>query len=288
MPTRAIAGIASLFVLLFAFGRAEAQDFLDQPLAAHGARVVPGGRPLGYPFRGPLAQGQVYDFTAYLSAGACYSVIAVGGPQAQDIDLTLWDPNQRRAGTDRERSNQPVLQHCARVAGPYRVEVKMTRGEGPFAATVVQHPAAAAAANGPFAPTAPAPTPIQPVAAGPLPQAFGPDYLPRRLQELAQHFAPGQVPSSQVYQGTLGQRSVQDVSVPLEYGRCYMFIATATPATRDIDLFVFDPSGSPVGQDDANDNYPHVRVCPRLPGPYRAQILSSGDAGPYAMQVFVQ
>ncbi len=293
MTTPRLAAIL-LSMLLGTLGRnAHAQDptaMLVGQLQQLGQTFAPGSAPIGAPLTGALPRGAVQDFFVNLQPGVCYTAVAAGSISATDVDLYMWDPTGRRVATDRERDNMPHLTYCATLPGPHRLQVKMFRGEGIFAAGIFQ---LAVTGGGPVVMQVPAPpavvvqapAPFAPVQVAPAP---GADYLTARLGELAATFAPGQTPASQVFSGALPRGGRQDFLVALGYGHCYTAIAVATAYGRDLDLRLWDPNGRRVAADTRNDNFPHVQHCATLPGPHRVQVEMNEGQGPFVMQVFGQ
>lgn len=255
-------------------------DPLGQRLYELSQTFAPGSVLFGQWHRGALSRGDEQDFFWNLQPGHCYTVIAVGSPSATDLDIYLFDPNRRRVTSDRERNNFPHLTHCSSLPGPYRVHVKMYRGEGPYAVGVFDQTAGAAPAQAPI----PRPLPVAPAPA-PAPAA---DPLAQRLAELAPTFAPGQAAVSPVLRGALDTHGRQDFPVNLQAGHCYTVIAVGAPSASDLDLYLFDPNNSRKTSDRERNNMPHITHCAGLPGPYRVRVQMYRGSGPFVMQVFGQ
>lgn len=255
-------------------------DPLGQRLWELSQTFAPGSVLFGQWHKGALSRGDERDFFWNLQPGHCYTVIAVGSPSATDLDLYLFDPNRRRVTSDRERNNFPHLTHCASLPGAYRVEVKMYRGDGPFAVGVFDQTGGGAPAPAPIPrPVAPAPAPA-PAPAG--------DPLVQRLAELAPTFAPGQAAVSPVLRGALETHGRQDFPINLQAGHCYTVIGVGAPSATDLDLYLFDPNNDRKTSDRERNNMPHITHCAGLPGPYRVRVQMYRGSGPFVIQIFGQ
>lgn len=88
--------------------------------------------------RGELPEGQRRDFTSVLRAGLCYKVLAQGGPGVQDLDVVVYSPENVLLQRDATESDRPVIGTrraiCPAETGLYRVEIRMARGGGTYAA----------------------------------------------------------------------------------------------------------------------------------------------------------
>jgi hypothetical protein len=258
-------------------GTAPPSDPLSRRVMEIAGHYATGARLVGSVKRGAASRGSSVNYAYNLVPGHCYTVIVAGSPSATDIDLFLFDPNRRRVASDREANNLPHLSHCASMPAAYRLEVKMHRGDGPFALGVFDAQGGAA------------PAPVAPVAMPPRPAApAGPDPLLARLTEVSSAVAPGAAPVSQVFRGAGETHARVDYSVNLEPGRCYTFIAVGSPSVTDLDLYVFDPNRRRVTSDRERNNFPHVTHCAGMPAPYTVRVQMYRGSGPYVMQVFGQ
>jgi hypothetical protein len=251
-------------------------DPLSRRVLELARNFAPGSRLVGQIRRGAASRGDSVNFSYTLASGHCYTIIVAGAPSATDIDLYLFDPNRRRVASDRERNNFPHISHCAGLPAPYRVEVKMYRGDGPFAVGVFD------AQGGGAAPAPrPAPAPVQQ-------QPVGPDPLLVRLAEVAGSVAPGSSPASQVFRGAGETHARVDYNITLQPGRCYTFVAVGAPGVTDLDLYVFDPNRSRVASDRERNNFPHVSHCASMPAPYTVRVQMYRGSGPFVLQAFAQ
>lgn len=249
-------------------------DPLTARLLQLAGNFAPGSALVGQVRRGAASRGDSVNYAYTLVPGHCYTIVAAGSPSATDIDLYLFDPNRRRVTSDRDRNNFPHISHCAALPAAYRIEVKMYRGDGPFALGVFDAQGVA---------RAPAPAPVQ---APPRPAA--PDPLVSRLAEVASQVAPGSAAVSQVFRGAGDTHDRVDFPVNLQSGRCYTFVAVGAPSVTDLDLYVFDPNRSRVASDRERNNFPHVSHCAGLPAPYTIRVQMYRGSGPFVMQVFSQ
>lgn len=112
----------------------------------------------------------------------------------------------------------------------------------------------------------------------------------------ARQFAAGFAPASQMARATIRQ-GMEGVMVPgtVQAGYCYRIIAVGGAGVRDLDLFLYDPTGRQVDADRAPDNYPVIGlnrplcIPPGVP-PQSAQlrIRSFTGSGAIGVQMFAQ
>lgn len=88
--------------------------------------------------RGELDERGRRDFTSVLRAGLCYKVLAQGGEGVEDLDILVYDPDSVLLQRDATRHDHPVIgverAICPMEPGLYRIEIRMTRGHGAYAA----------------------------------------------------------------------------------------------------------------------------------------------------------
>ncbi len=156
--------------------------------------------------------------------------------------------------------------------------------------------------------TAPPPPPAQPVAQ-PTAYAAQPvmvtsawvpggvyDEVANHMALRARQFAAGFGVASDLIRANIRQ-GLEGVMVPgtVQAGYCYRIIAVGGTGVRDLDLFLYDPTGRQVDADRAPDNYPVIGlnrplcIPPGVP-PQSAQlrVRSFTGAGPIGVQMFAQ
>lgn len=106
---------------------------LERRLAqAHSARGR--GRPAATPMaRGHLGAGQEQGFTLRLEAGACYTLLAVGGADEEDVDLVVFDADGEAVAEDFGRGAVAVAELCPEADAAFRAVVRMYGAPGGFA-----------------------------------------------------------------------------------------------------------------------------------------------------------
>lgn len=111
---------------------------LERKLYDKAAKFATDLRPLGPPFGGELEEGQRRDQLVVMRYSRCYRVIAVGGPEVEDLDLVLYDDDNVQVQRDFGEDPYPVLglrsEICPRGHGAYRVQVGMFKGRGEYLA----------------------------------------------------------------------------------------------------------------------------------------------------------
>ena len=124
--------------------RRDVADFVDQQLALRGSQLPSAMIPAAAAARGTLATGAVASHDFDVAAGHCYRVVAVGGVEVNDLDLTLFGPDGSELDSDRHGETYPVLGSvrpiCPPTSGHYRVEVRMASGQGEYGLQVFATP----------------------------------------------------------------------------------------------------------------------------------------------------
>lgn len=126
---------------------------VDYAMAAQAAPVMhylasshlpSGARPLGAPFAGQFAAGQILEQKVQLTAGKCYTVVAMGLPPISEVNLELREKGQEEPLiTDPGQGPQAVLgsrDSCFKPekSGPVTLRLHVIAGQGVAAAQVFQ------------------------------------------------------------------------------------------------------------------------------------------------------
>jgi hypothetical protein len=145
----------------------------------------------------------------------------------------------------------------------------------------------------PVAMPMPMPVPVAPAMPGPAPTALTPtatadpaDYVGTRMQQIYAQYGGGRAPVSPIQRGNLATGATQDFSVTLQAGHCYTVVGVGVPTVTDLDMFIFDPAGTQIAQDQATDNFPVVQACPTVAGAFRVQVKMYAGSGEFGVQVF--
>lgn len=96
------------------------------------AAAAPGAGRVGNFFTGNTAQGDRSDWAVALDVGRCYWFIGAGEPAIRELSIYLWDPANSRVTENRAHNNQSVIGHCPRVAGMFKVQAKVEKGQGAY------------------------------------------------------------------------------------------------------------------------------------------------------------
>ncbi len=101
-------------------------------------------QPIEGMLRGTLQQGEARSHAFEIAAGHCYRIIAVGGVDVNDLDLSLFGPDGAEIDADTQTDNYPVIGRsrpvCPPAAGRYRLEVRMYDGHGDYGVQVFGTP----------------------------------------------------------------------------------------------------------------------------------------------------
>lgn len=226
---------------------------------------APGYIGIGAPLVGALMQNASQTVNVSLAQGVCYKFIGVGGAGVSDLDLHIMVGGARVA-QDTATDDYPIASYCSPTSTIAQVQVFMYRGAGQFAYQSFQ------SAN-----------------VGPqviVPQVQVNDYIANRMRQIQQQYAQGRNPVSPLMRGTLQTSGAQDFSVNLQSGHCYTVIGVGDPSVTDLDMFLFDGTGTQVAQDQATDNFPIVQNCPSVPGNFRVQVKMYSGYGNFGLQIF--
>jgi hypothetical protein len=79
--------------------------------------------------------------------------------------------------------------------------------------------------------------------------------------------------SGDVYQGKLDNHGTEYLSITLQPGTSYAFLGVCDQDCSDIDLRLFDPDGDEVDADVGTDDWPIVKVTPRVAGKYQVKVI---------------
>ncbi|MSP59314.1 MAG: hypothetical protein EXR72_03055 [Myxococcales bacterium] len=286
-------------VLLLAVAPAGAQNatpMLAQQVSSIAASLAPGQAPVSQIFGSFGAHRAPVSFMVPLAAGTCYTFIGAGGMGVRDVDMFLFDPGNRRVGLDRRSDNYCQITFCTPFAGPYRVELKVKRGEGEVAVQAFapggQAPPPQYAPPPPPAlppPTVivppPAPRAVQPMA--PPPIAAPMDMLGGQLAQMAAAVAPGQRQYGPVLAGFSSEGRGQDLFVTLEGGRCYTFVSVGSPMIRQLNSYLFMPGrGKRLASERSRSNMTKITHCAAFPGPYHLEIKAEEGGGEFRTGVY--
>ncbi|MBX3234392.1 MAG: hypothetical protein KIT84_38200 [Labilithrix sp.] len=134
-------------------------------VAVHNTLAAMGLAQVGPIQRGALAEGREARFTIDLPRD-CATLVAIGGADVRDLDLTVLDAEDKQLGKDTTADAEAAVKVCPSLGGRFTAVVKMTRGSGDFivaswtGAPGLAAPAGAAAATAFGAGTCEAPLPL--------------------------------------------------------------------------------------------------------------------------------
>lgn len=117
------------------------EDPTELLLRSKATTLAAGMQPEGAPFKQQLTEGGKGSFITTLTAGRCYTIVAVGGPGVTDVDLGLMLPPfyTTDAGRDKRTDSVAVIANvcpASMIPIPYRVDVGPKKGNGIVAAQV--------------------------------------------------------------------------------------------------------------------------------------------------------
>lgn len=120
---------------------AQAAPLIQYMAASH---LPAGSRPLGAPFAGQFAEGQILDRKVQLTSGKCYTVMAAALPSVVEVNLELYEEGGATpVAKDATQGLQAILgsrDQCFSPSktGTYQLVLFVERGQGVAAAQVFQ------------------------------------------------------------------------------------------------------------------------------------------------------
>lgn len=120
---------------------AQAAPLIQYMAASH---LPAGSRPMGSPFAGQFAEGQIVERKVQLTQGKCYTVMAAGLPPVVEVNLELYEEGAKvTVARDTTPGLQAVLgsrDQCflPQKTGSYQLVLYVERGQGVAAAQVFQ------------------------------------------------------------------------------------------------------------------------------------------------------
>ena len=104
------------------------------------------------------------------------------------------------------------------------------------------------------------------------------------IEMIARGFTPHGPPGAD----TLGPRASDNFNITLNGGDCYRIAGFGGQGVRDLDAYLYDPSGRQMVRDYATDSRPIVSACATQTGQYRVRFHMYAGAGAYTYQVYHQ
>lgn len=114
-------------------------------------QFAPGAKPLGAPFAGNFQQGQIVESQVQMTPGKCYTVIGVGAPTVQNLDIELVPlmpvPGLASPVMAADQTQGPTAvvgqaPNCFKwalpVGGPMKVVLRVSAGQGMAGAQVYE------------------------------------------------------------------------------------------------------------------------------------------------------
>lgn len=132
---KALAALAALALIAGTSASAQVPDQFARELAqklAHAETLLGQlhyARAAG-PFPGSLTQGHAQRFTVTLRAGQDYRIVGVCDERCRDLDLRLYDPNERLIGQDTMDDAVPVIHVQPGITGQHTIEVALEHCRG--------------------------------------------------------------------------------------------------------------------------------------------------------------
>ena len=104
-------------------------------VAVHNAMTAMGMAQTGSISEGSLSEGQEARIAMELTGGACYTFVALGDSQVQNINVRVVDADGDLVAEDVTHDRQAAIQACPDTSGTYQVAVSMAAGQGGYIVT---------------------------------------------------------------------------------------------------------------------------------------------------------
>ncbi len=242
-------------LLIPAAGFAATHDFMRGRLFQIALEIAPDFTPMGDAEFGTLATSERQSFAQTLTAGTCYTWLAVGENGQADVDMAVFVQDAQVTG-DTELDDWPVAQYCATADVSARVDIIMYSGAGSFALAT-------------------------------LSKFFGgADEIELNMNYLSSLYAAGMPPVGPITRVELTQGGDHFFPLALDGGSCYTIIGTSGPGVVDTDLFLMDATGALISADDAVDNFPVVGLCAPESGNFSLRALMYAGNGELGWRMF--
>lgn len=209
-------------------------------------------------------KGESQDFHVELTAGQCYIFVGAADEGVKGLQLTIWDPGNKRVAGDKSRTREALTQHCPSETGSYKFQGKVLKGAGHWAIGVFGKEAPEKAA--------PAEEPKEKKAD-----------LEKMIGDEAASVAPEAKQIGNFYTGT---SSKSDFYVQLDKGTCYWFIGAAQPGVDDYYIYLWDQNNKRIGETKANSNKAQFGHCAKDSAMYHVQIKVDDDKDEVKLGVF--
>jgi hypothetical protein len=120
----------------------------------------------------------------------------------------------------------------------------------------------------------------------PPPPGADPRSAERMREYTLEMFGRGFSPHGPPGADTLGPRESDNFAITMNGGDCYRIAGFGGAGVRDLDAYLYDPTGRQMVRDFATDSRPIVSACATSTGPYRVRFHMYTGAGPYTYQVY--
>lgn len=114
----------------------------------------------------------------------------------------------------------------------------------------------------------------------------GYDFVAENLRRRWDEAGEGREAVTDVLRATLETSEAQGFPVRLEGGRCHVVLAVGVPSIRNLELALVDEFGTTREEDDTDDAFPSVRLCPRVDSDWTVRLRAFEGYGAVGAQVF--
>lgn len=215
-------------------------------------------------------EGDGFVTVLELDSRRCTTVVGLGGARLLDLRFELYDASGVRVVADDVEGAAALLHVCPLVSGRYWLAASSARGSGAVVyETFASQPGEGQGFDGVFG--------------GALVPTLPSEALGRQLEQSAAGLLAR---GAEVVDGprveTLAEGSAVRRNIVLVAGQCYVVAAQAAGADRDVDVFLFDPTGAEVARDMRPGASVVVSYCAVSDGPHTVELRAFEGSGSVA------
>lgn len=228
-------------------------------------------------------EGEGVAFPLDLPVSQCTTFVALAGGGVRDLRLTLYDGNGAELAIDSVPGEAGLVHVCPErtegaagiaEAAPYHLTMQAIQGSGGIVAAAFESDSAGGEGfEGLFDGVLAPPAPFQPVE-----EALASARAALRDRGLV---AEGEASFARLAEG-----QVVRTPIALESGRCVAVVARSTDSLRDVDLYLYGPSGAEVARDLGVDSEPQLEHCPTQSGTATVELRAFEGSGALGWMVW--
>ena len=237
-------------------------EWMEQRVAELARTADPANQQSGELLRETLRTSRDHEWLVHLDDSRCYWFTAAGDDSFDRISLSVVDTTRgTRTDSDRGSGAFPVVKHCPVEQGPFRIQVRASRGSGRIVVGIY--------------------TPSQSKEVG-----ASPEQVSALIEKEASVVAPGALRSGELFVGSTPQ---SEWSVAMAPGTCYWLVGVGEPGrVKRLEITLTDPRQKRATESHTETNVAVVGHCPEQPGLFKIQAKVLNGSGTYKVGVYAR